>query len=154
MDNTINKIRFNGRDYLLSADDKDPVRELDNLGDGSKDIIFVGLMDEPDKDKQITYSYLSGLLAKDNLNNKVFEPTTLPITVRTNFNDDVAKAFFILVPKNHPNLYSLSAGCQCFTGWGDGEAVSIDFGKVTKPYKLFRFHNFNYRCNMPLTYTF
>lgn len=51
MDNTINKIRFNGRDYLLSADDKDPVKELDNLGDGSKDIIFVGLMDEPDKDK-------------------------------------------------------------------------------------------------------
>ena len=118
MDNTINKIRFNGRDYLLSADDKDPVKELDNLGDGSKDIIFIGLMDITDKDNKITYSYLSGLLAKDNLNNKVFEPTTLPITVRTNFDDDVAKAFFILVPKNHPNLYSLSAGCQCFTGGG------------------------------------
>lgn len=149
----INKVRFNGTDYLLSTNDT-TVRELDGLGDGS-DIIFIGLMDEADKDRVITYKYLTGLLEKDNANNKVFEPTTLPITVRTNFESDKGgKAFFILVPSNHPNLYSLTAGCQCFTGWGDGEAVSIDFGKVTKPYKLFRFHNFNYRCNMPLTYTF
>lgn len=142
------------RNISINTEPSNPVKELDNLGDGSNDIIFIGLMDESDKDKQITYSYLSGLLAKDNHNNKVFEPTTLPITVRTNFEGDVAKAFFILVPKNHPNLYSLSSGYQCYTGWGDGEAVNIDFGKVTKPYKLFRFGNFNYRCNIPLTYTF
>lgn len=150
----INKIRYNGKDFLLSADDKDPVKELDNLGDGSRDIIFIGLMDETDKDIKITYSYLSALLAKDNHNNKVFEPTTLPITVRTKYDGNVGKAFFILVPQNHPNLYSLTAGCQCFTGWGDGEAVNIDFGKLIKPYKLFRFSNFNYQCNSPLTYTF
>ena len=141
------------KNISINTEPSNPVKELDNLGDGSNDIIFIGLMDESDKDKQITYSYLSGLLAKDNHNNKVFEPTTLPITVRTNFEGDVAKAFFILVPKNHPNLYSLSSGYQCYTGWGDGEAVNIDFGKVTKPYKLFRFGNFNYRCNIPLTYT-
>ena len=142
------------KNISINTEPSNPVKELDNLGDGSNDIIFIGLMDESDKDKQITYSYLSGLLAKDNHNNKVFEPTTLPITVRTNFEGDVAKAFFILVPKNHPNLYSLSSGYQCYTGLGDGEAVNIDFGKVTKPYKLFRFGNFNYRCNIPLTYTF
>ena len=142
------------KNISINTEPSNPVKELDNLGDGSNDIIFIGLMDESDKDKQITYSYLSGLLAKDNHNNKVFKPTTLPITVRTNFEGDVAKAFFILVPKNHPNLYSLSSGYQCCTGWGDGEAVNIDFGKVTKPYKLFRFGNFNYRCNIPLTYTF
>jgi len=106
----INKVRFNGTDYLLSTNDT-TVRELDGLGDGS-DIIFIGLMDEADKDRVITYKYLTGLLEKDNANNKVFEPTTLPITVRTNFESDKGgKAFFILVPSNHPNLYSLTAGC-------------------------------------------
>lgn len=107
----INKIRYNGKDYILSADESKPVTELDDLGDGSKDIIFIGLMDETDKDKKITYSYLSGLLEADNINNKVFEPTTLPITVRTKFESNVGKAFFILIPKEHPNLYSLSTGC-------------------------------------------
>jgi len=107
----INKIRYNGKDYILSADEKEPVKELDSIGDGTSDVIFIGLMDETDKDKKITYSYLSGLLAKDNLNNKVFEPTTLPIIVRTKYESNVAKAFFVLVPKNHPNLYSLTAGC-------------------------------------------
>lgn len=150
----INKIRYNGKDYILSADQSNPVTELDDLGDGSKDIIFIGLMNETDKDKKITYSYLSGLLEADNINNKVFEPTTLPITVRTKFESNVGKAFFILIPKEHPNLYSLSAGCQCFTGWDNGYAVTIDFGKEIKPYKLFRFGNFNYRCDSPLTYTF
>lgn len=107
----INKIRFNGKDYLLSADEREPVKELDSLGDGSRDVIFIGLMDETDKDNPITYSYLSGLLEADNVNNKVFEPTTLPITVRTSFKCKVGKAFFILVPKDHPNLYSLATGC-------------------------------------------
>lgn len=151
---TINKVRFNGKDYKLSTDDT-IVRELDGLGDGSDDIIFIGLMDEANKDRVITYTYLTGLLEKDKVNNKVFEPTTLPITVRTKFESgESGKAFFILVPNEHPNLYSLTAGCQCFTGWGDGEAISIDFGTKLKPYKLFRFGNFVYRCDSPITYTF
>jgi hypothetical protein len=108
---TINKVRFNGKDYKLSTDDT-IVRELDGLGDGSDDIIFIGLMDEADKDRVITYTYLTGLLEKDKVNNKVFEPTTLPITVRTKFESgESGKAFFILVPNEHPNLYSLTAGC-------------------------------------------
>ena len=149
----INKIRYNGKDYALASYSDETVQER-SLGDGSTDIIFIGLMDETDVDKPITYSYLTGLLEKDSANNKVFEPTTLPITVRTKYESNVAKAFFMLVPKEHPNLYSLTTGCQCFTGWGDGEDVTIDFPFANKPYKLFRFSYFNYRCDNPLTYTF
>lgn len=107
----INKIHYNGKDYILSADESKPVTELDDLGDGSKDIIFIGVMNKTDKDKKITYSYLSGLLEADNINNKVFEPTTLPITVRTKWDyDGVCKSPFIIVPSNHPSLYMLSNG--------------------------------------------
>lgn len=150
----INKIHFNGIDYLLYTDERDTVRELDGLGDGSKDFIFIGLMDKTDADKPITYSYLSGLLEKDSVNNKVFEPTTLPITIRHYFKSVIGKAFFVIVPKEDPNLYSLSSRCQCFTDWGEGVAVDIDFGTITKPYKLFRFGNFNNMCTQPITYTF
>lgn len=151
----INKVRFNGTDYLLSADDT-TVRELDSLGDGSSDVIFIGLMDETDKDRVITYSYLTGLLEKDKVNNKVFEPTTLPITVRTKWEyDGVLKTPFIIVPSNHPSLYMLSNGTQSFTGCEDAtQEILIDFPSGVKSYKIFRFYNWLVWMNSPLTYTF
>lgn len=152
----INKIRYNGKDYILSADESKPVTELDDLGDGSKDIIFIGVMNETDKDKKITYSYLSGLLEADNINNKVFEPTTLPITVRTKWDyDGVCKAPFIIVPSNHPSLYMLSNGTQAFTGCEDEtQEILIDFPNGIKSYKIYRFENWLVWMNSPLTYTF
>ena len=39
------------RNISINTEPSNPVKELDNLGDGSNDIIFIGLMDESDKDK-------------------------------------------------------------------------------------------------------
>ena len=41
------------KNISINTEPSNPVKELDNLGDGSNDIIFIGLMDESDKDKQI-----------------------------------------------------------------------------------------------------
>ena len=150
----INKVRFNGTDYILAADGA-VVTELDGLGDGSNDVIFIGLMGDKDVDRVISYNYLNNLLTEDNVNNKVFEPTTLPITVRTKFESKEGKHPFILIPENHPNLYMLSIPAQQFTGWDDDyRLVQIDFPSGIKNYKLFIFGNNLYRLTVPLTYTF
>ena len=39
------------KNISINTEPSNPVKELDNLGDGSNDIIFIGLMDESDKDK-------------------------------------------------------------------------------------------------------
>ncbi len=132
------------------------VKESEAFSEGN---IFVGVMDETDKDTPITYSYLTALLKKDNNNNKVFANTDKPITVRTKWiwGDEygkVLKTFFILVPATHKNLYSLSAGCQNFVGWDDYTVVTIDFPTGAKQYKLFRFANWLVRCDSDVTYTF
>lgn len=152
----ISKLNFNGKEYAFSVDERDIVVERDGLGDGSEDIIIIGIMKAADIDKHITYSYLSDMLAEDNRNNKVFAPTMQPITVRTNFKDSGGRCYFILVPENHANLYSLSNGTQCFTGWKDDDYTlhNIDFPKGSKPYKLFRFPVINYMGSSPMTYTF
>lgn len=152
--NKISKINLNGKEYSFSVDERDLVIERNDLGDGSEDIIFIGLMRKADIDKPITYSYLSDMLAEDNLNNKVFAPTMQPITVRTNYKDSGGRCYFILVPENHANLYSLSNGTQCFTNWDNYTIHNIDFPKGSKPYKLFRFPYVNYFGSNPMTYTF
>ncbi|MCM1440416.1 MAG: hypothetical protein NC131_14610 [Roseburia sp.] len=108
----LNRIVINGREYVLAADGGEVVKELDGLGDGSKDIIFVGLLDERDKDKPICYSFLNRLLNEDSVNNKVFANTNLPISIRYKWEEsDYGRTFLIVMPENHPNLYSLSNSC-------------------------------------------
>lgn len=151
----INRVRFNGKDYKLSAEGAEVVRELDGLGDGNTDIIFVGVMDDKDVDRVFSYHYFNTLLDEDNSNNKVFEATTLPITVRTKYECVTGKHPFILVPQQHPNLYMLSTPSQQFTGWDEEyKEVMIDFPSGVKPYKLFIFGNNLFRINLPITYTF
>ncbi len=131
------------------------VEEVEAFTEGN---IFAGVMDETDKDTPITYSYLTALLSKDKINNKVFANTDLPISIRHNWlstGDIPLKTFFLLVPATHKNLYSLSAGCQCFNGWDDDYSlVTIDFPSGAKQYKLFRFGNWLVRCNSEITYKF
>ena len=151
---TINKIRVNGVDYVLAAD-SNVVTELDNLGDGTEDIIFIGTMAKPDEDKPITYDYLKGLLA-DNKNNKVFEPTTLPITIRYNWEwKGYLQTYFILYPANHTPLYMLSSPSQNFMITEDDiKDVKIDFPTGSKDYKFYRFENWLIPTHNPITYTF
>lgn len=154
MEKKISKINYNGVDYSLAVD-REIVKELADLGDGSDNPIFVGIMDAADIDKPITYGYLTNLMEKDNRNNKAFANTTMPITVRTKFEDAGGKRLFILVPFNHPNLYMLSIPAQQFTDWDDDYTeVNIDFPSGDKPYKLFMFGNTLYRSSVPVTYTF
>lgn len=153
----LNRIVINGKEYVLAADGGEVVKELDGLGDGSKDIIFVGLLDERDKDKPICYSYLNKLLNEDSVNNKVFANTNLPISIRYKWEEaEFGKTFLIVMPENHPNLYSLSNSCQCFNGWEDEDAVEVllDFPTGVKRYKAFIFCNFLYRFNSEITYKF
>ena len=152
----INRVIINGKEYVITADDRQLVTELGALGDGSKPIIFTGVMDKEDADTPITYEYLSGLLQKDSYNNKVFAATTLPIEVRVKWDKgDGLKTPFILVPYNHPNLYMMSIPSQQFTGWDDDAIeVDINFPSGSQKYKLFRFCNWLVWCNNEITWKF
>lgn len=169
----ITRITLNGKEYLIKdseaqivinqllnrikelEDKTADVLELANFNEGN---IFVGVMDETDKDKPITYQYLTSLLEKDNKNNKVFANTDKPITVRHSWiapGEEPNKTFFILVPATHKSLYSFSGGCQSFNGWQDSyTTVTIDFPSGAKHYKLFRFVNWLVRWEGDITYTF
>lgn len=168
----ISRITFNGIEYqikdneaqilinellnrIAELEDKTAkAEEVEAFGQGN---IFIGVMDETDKDTPITYSYLTALLNKDKINNKVFANTDLPITIRHKWlagGEEPNKTFFVLVPATHKNLYSLSNNCQCFTGWDDFTIVTIDFPSGAKQYKLFRFANWLVRCNSEITYKF
>lgn len=74
------KVNINGKEYLIKDNDAqilikellNRIEELENKAVGAEDLvafnddnIFVGIMDETDKDKPITYSYLTSLLSKD-----------------------------------------------------------------------------------------
>lgn len=167
------KVNINGKEYLIKDNDAqilikellNRIEELENKAVGAEDLvafnddnIFVGIMDETDKDKPITYSYLTSLLSKDQINNKVFNNSDLPITIRHKWlagGEEPLKTFFILVPTSHKNLYSIGNGFQCFTGWDDDyTVVTIDFPSGAKQYKLFRFCNWLVRCNSEITYKF
>ena len=170
----ISKITFNGVTYQIKDSEaqtliNELLNRIDELEHKTADVeeseafnsgnIFVGVMDETDKDNPITYSYLTALLDKDKQNNKVFANTDKPITVRHKWlsakAEEPNKTFFILVPATHKNLYSLSSTCQCFTGWDDDyTVVTIDFPNGAKQYKLFRFGNWLVRCNSEITYKF
>ena len=170
----ITRITLNGKEYQIKDADAqivvnqllNRIKELENktadvveLTNFNEDNIFVGAMDETDKDKPITYEYLTSLLAKDNTNNKVFANTDKPIKVRHKWlaiGDEPNKTFFILVPATHKGLYSFSGGCQSFNGWQDSyTTVSIDFPSGSrKQYKLFRFVNWLVRWDGEITYTF
>lgn len=167
----ISRITLNGKEYTIRDSEAqivinellNRIQELEKKTEGVQELagfndgnIFIGLMDETDKDKPITYQYLTAQLVKDNHNNKVFANTDLPITVRTKWDyDGVCKAPFILVPANHINLYSLSTPAQCFNGWSDDyTVVNIDFPTGSKQYKLFRFGNWLVNLDLPITYTF
>lgn len=165
----ISKITLNGIEYQIRDKEAQIVikqllnrieeleggKEADGFTEGT---IFVGAMDETDKDTPITYQYLTSLLENDSTNNKVFANTDQPITVRYKWlsdGDKPNKTFFVLVPATHKNLYSMSGGCQCFNGWGDDYTlVNIDFPSGTKKYKLFRFCNWLVRWNGEITYKF
>lgn len=166
----ISKITLNGKTYLIKDEDAqivinqllDRIKELeDKVADATESDsfnagnIFVGLMSETDKDNPITYQYLTNLLQQDSTNNKVFENTDKPISLRYNWTyDGVLKTFFILVPAAHKNLYSLSSNCQSFSGWKDYDLVTIDFPSGSKPYKLFRFGNWLNGFHSEITYKF
>lgn len=171
----ISQITFNGVKYQIKDSEaqiliNELLNRIDELEHKTADVeeveaftsgsIFVGVMDETDKDTPITYNYLTAQLEKDKQNNKVFANTDLPITVRHKWiygkeYGEVLKTFFILVPATHKNLYSLSSSCQCFTGWDDDyTVVTIDFPSGAKQYKLFRFGNWLVRCNSEITYKF
>nr|DAT69130.1 MAG TPA: hypothetical protein [Caudoviricetes sp.] len=172
----ISRITFNGVEYQIKDNEAQTLinqllNRIAELEDKTADVkeseafnegnIFVGVMDETDKDTPITYSYLTALLKKDGNNNKVFANTDKPITVRTYWRygegnyGKVLKTFFILVPATHKNLYSLSAGCQNFVGWDDEyTVVTIDFPTGAKQYKLFRFANWLSSCSSDVTYKF
>lgn len=167
----ISRITLNGKEYIIKDSEAqivinellnriselekktEGIQELAGFNDGN---IFIGLMNESDKDTPISYQYLTAQLVKDNVNNKVFANTDLPITVRTKWDyDGILKAPFILIPTNHKNLYSLSTPSQCFTGWdSDFTVVEIDFPSGSKQYKLFRFGNWLTQVEQPITYTF
>lgn len=167
----ITRINLNGKEYLIKDNEaqiviqqlinrinqlekktEEPI-ELDNFEEGS---IFIGLMNEADKDNPITYEYLTKQMEQDNKNNKAFNNTDLPIKNRYEWKwDGNLKTFFILVPATHKNLYMLSSPSQHFTGWDeDVNIVNIDFPSGTRRYKLFRFCNWLVPMQQEITYTF
>lgn len=112
-------------------------------------------MDETDKDNPITYQYIVSQLMKDSVNNKVFDNTDKPITVRYNWKAFPLKTFLLLVPATHKNLYSLSSPSQNFVGWDDEYTlVNIDFPSGSMQYKVFRFANWLTGCHNEITYKF
>ena len=155
----INRIELNGKVYQLVADDKDVVVELTSLGDGSNDIIFMGVIPVTDEDKPLTYDYLKNLMETDNENNKAFKPTTEDLTLRYNWKAEVVdgkaicRKFFLLLPENHPRFYGIKSSCQFFrAGDDDFKEIEIEFPTGKKKFTLFKFWNELVRMSQPLTY--
>lgn len=172
----ISKIQFNGVEYqikdkeaqilidkLLGRIDEleeltKPVKELDSFSDGD---IFIGAVTVTiDEDcEPITYEYLISIL--DGESGKSFANTDKPITVRYNWMwgdkvGDLMKSFFILIPENHIDLYSLEGEGGYVSNWsGRMKIVNIDFPTGTKRYKYYQIYgsaaNFN---DTELTYKF